>query len=183
MIYLHGYGVTKETFEEVMQVIADQGVAAVSLPAPLGINKTTRRSKWEKSMDVVHAYVRMTLDHLAMDGRFDTSKAHLIGASEGATHATFLVAMYPEAYGGVIAVSPAGAGEYPAEFANRRGRHPLYLVYDNSDHSGVQRSVREIKSLWENAGQRVYERVNSAGPSSNWQIRLAGTVQQLVRSS
>ena len=91
--------------------------------------------------------------------------------------------MHPETYGGVIAVSPAGAGEYPEGFANRRGRHPLYLVYDNSDHSGVQRSAQQIKTLWEDAGQRVYERVNSAGPSGNWQIRLAGVVGRLVRSS
>lgn len=175
MVYLHAVGVSRENYNAIMEIVTESGMAAMSLTAP-PIKRRRNKPRWDSVIDLMHTYLQMNLEVLRQDRRFDLSRVHLLGIMQGASHAVLLTMYRPESYSGVVVASPSVAKEFPDSWEPNGTRHPMFLVYQTKETSGVEESISRIKEAWRRAGQDVREHRHSGGTTGwvpGWESVLA----------
>lgn len=148
IVLLHGYGVTKEDFDVLAPALAARGLAAIAIDAPHPLQGGGR--SWPADNDVVHARVQEHLTALRDDPRYDAERVFVGGFSQGGIHSLLLALRHPEAYRGVLSISPGG-GTLPDSW-EPAGKPPLFLVYGEREGRGILDRVERAEALWQDAG-------------------------------
>ena len=149
-LLLHGYGTNKEDFDELARVVSGRGAAAIAVDAPGEIGGGRR--SWGREIDATHAYLQEQIAPLRADPRFDLEPIHVGGFSQGGIRSLLLAAYYPEEYGGVLSISPAG-GDWPDSPRASNYVHPMRLVYGTAENSGILQTAGHAVEFWKQWGQ------------------------------
>lgn len=181
VVLLHGYGVTKEDFTSLADRCAHEGIAAVAVDGPVRLAGDAR--SWGRRSDRTHTYLAEELTPLHADDRLDFGRPFVGGFSQGAAHAIALVIEHPDAYAGVLAISPAGP-VLPSEWDAGEIPHPLALVYGAQESEGIRASAEGARALWVGAGQKVRLRTHPGGHHfpADWPRVLGDALRWLVKT-
>lgn len=155
IILLHGYGVNKEDFDDLASLLARDGVAALAIDGPWELGGGRRQWGGAENIEQTHERVQEHLAPFRGDPRYDTGQPLIGGFSQGGLHALLLALRWPAAYGGVLAIAPAPAADFPAEWKNRESPHRLYLVCGTEDSAQIRAMVDRAEALWKRAQQPV----------------------------
>jgi predicted esterase len=112
VVMMHGYNSTHRDFEPVAKLAASEGLAGLSLPAPI-VNAPSRY-QWERDdLEATHHYVQKALAASFPGVDVPRERVWVAGFSQGGMYAALLVAAYPESYKGGLAIAPAGWASVP----------------------------------------------------------------------
>jgi predicted esterase len=70
-------------------------------------------------------------------------------------HAARLLADHPDVYAGAISNSPGPLSLLPEKLANPAITGPLILSIGDSEHPNTVKGVKQLESLWHDAGRPV----------------------------
>ncbi|MEZ4650849.1 MAG: alpha/beta hydrolase-fold protein [Candidatus Eisenbacteria bacterium] len=181
-VLMHGYGTNKEDFDDLARVVSGRGAVAISVDAPQDLGGGRR--SWGPDIHETHRYLQAQLAPLLGDARFDFTPIHVGGFSQGGIRSLLLAAWYPDVYGGVLSVAPAG-GDWPERVPDPTRPHPLRLVYGTADNERIQESASHAETFWREWGQ-PYEVFTHRGGHhfpSDWVQVLGDGVTQILRQS
>lgn len=112
VVMMHGYNSTHRDFESVAKLAASNGLAGLSLPAP--ITNAPSRYQWERDdLEATHHYIQKALAASFPGVDVPREQVWVAGFSQGGMYAALLVATYPGLYKGGLAIAPAGWASVP----------------------------------------------------------------------
>ena len=115
----------------------------------------------EDSVETTHAYVQQILAEYKHDSTLNFNVVFTVGFSEGAFHALGLVAIHPECYAGVLAVSPGNRSlQVPSQVRSSSVPRPMFICNGKREHPLTLETVRRSVSLWRSAGWPVKESIH-----------------------
>ncbi len=173
LVYLQGYGVTKEAFDGLVGIANANGMAV--LKANLPNVKPRRNPQWDEIIDYANASLQAILSSYDSDSRINTGEVHLAGFGQGAIHAVLAVMTYPDLYSGVFAVSPAVAQSLPESWEGRARRHPLFLMTSRAEAQNPNETLVWIRDQWSNGGGTLREETHTGDRTD---FKLMGTAAQ-----
>ncbi|MFH5806451.1 alpha/beta hydrolase [Alienimonas sp. DA493] len=137
ILILHGAGDSHESFAREATAWAELGWAAVVVPGslPTANGGFLWPSDEATGYAAVDRQLRAILKDPGLNAVADTSRAALMGFTQGANHAAALAALHPDRYAGAVALSPGGrpAGVYdPADLDPSRSR-PIAMFYGDEE--------------------------------------------------
>lgn len=148
LVMLHGYRSSQRDFVPVGQLAAAEGIAAISLPAPF--ERGEGHYHWKQGEpEHTHAYLQGVVGDLAeaKDGKLDTDRLWLAGFSQGAMHSVHLAAKYPDAYRGVLAISPAGWTPAPDSVVEPEVRRDFVVIGGRAEKARYRDSFFATRDL------------------------------------
>lgn len=148
VVMLHGYRSNERDFVPVGRLAAAEGLAAVSLPAPF--ERGEGHYHWKQGQpEHTHTYVQDVVAGLdaTKEGLLDTRRLWLAGFSQGAMHSVHLASKHPDAYHGVLAISPAGWTAAPEAVANPDVRRDFVLVGGRAEKPRYRDSFRATRDI------------------------------------
>ncbi|MGC5704167.1 dienelactone hydrolase family protein [Pseudomonas sp. NFXW11] len=122
----------------------------------VGINGTLKRDEhqfmWkQKSVAPTQEAVSAALNKLEKQTRIDRSRIALMGFSQGAEHASHLIAEYPQHYSGALLLSPGG---YRIPFAESKARDKrIVIVHGAQEHESNQKLTAATQQALEPGNQ------------------------------
>lgn len=149
-VLMHGYGTNKEDFSDLARIVSERGAVAIAIDAPDEIGGGRR--SWGTEIAATHVYIQDQIAPLRADVRFDFEPIHVGGFSQGGIRSLLLAAHYPEVYGGVLSISPAG-GDWPASPIASIDSHPLRLVHGTAENAGILESAARAVDFWKEWNQ------------------------------
>lgn len=162
LVFLHGWGDTHESYVEYAQLAAEHGYVGMALGGthPFAAD----RFRWDtETIDETHAAVQRALVRAREVGlEIPADRVFLMGFSQGALHATRLVAEHPEDYAGVLALSIGGRQDL-APMREDAPPRPLFAVWGTAEHEGNVALMEQAKALWQQAGHPYREHVHEGG--------------------
>lgn len=184
LVYLAGYGITKEIFDGIVEVVNEQGVALVALHAPKGAPSNNRRNRaWTAVIEPGHALAQATLESMQQSGTYNLDRVYLAGYADAGLHAAIAVMAYPESYCGAISASPATAREYPEKWDGREFENALFLMHAVSESD--KESVQFLRKAWRAGGGnfRAYEFPGLKGENIYWKEATAEGLRWLMNTT
>ncbi len=189
-VYLHGYGTNKEDFDHVARLTAERGAAAISVDAMSDLGNGRR--SWQGGAEEAHTHIQAQLEAMKAEldwnsqdlDRFDFSVLHVGGFSQGGIRSLLLVMQYPDVYGGVLSISPAGA-TWPESTPALSGTHPLRLIYGTAEGDRVAGTAEKAQKLWGDSGQ-LWETFTHPGGHhfpGDWPVVLGEGVEWIVETT
>lgn len=107
VLLLHGYGDSNLNYLDNAKQWAKLGFVAVAVPG--SVPTRGGRYQWTmESTDPTHQDLQAVVKSPLFDELVNREKVFLLGFSQGALHAMLLTAEHPDAYAGVVALSPGG---------------------------------------------------------------------------
>lgn len=179
IVLLHGHGVGKEDFTDLVATLAHEGVAAIALDGPIELASGGRT--WGHSFESTHAFVREQLAAFRDDERLNLARVHVGGFSRGAIHALGIAKAHPELYGGVLCISPAGSDLPTPKGMQKSAR--LMLVAGDQEGARMRRRLDRIEDEWRERGGEVRRYMHPGGHHfpENWSVVLVEAVRWIVR--
>ncbi|BAQ77135.1 putative esterase [Pseudomonas sp. Os17] len=136
VVWLSGFGTEgSDGIDMRADLVGEQAVL-------VGINGTLKRDEhqfmWQPhSVDSTQEAVSAALKKLEKQTRIDRSRIALMGFSQGAEHASHLIAEYPQQYSGALLLSPGG---YRIPFGEPRARDKrIVIVHGAQEHESNQK--------------------------------------------
>ncbi len=152
MLLLHGYGDTNLSYLDDAKRWAELGFVCVTVPG--SIPTSDGRYMWAMdSTDPTHHDLQKIAGSPLLDGVVNRKKVFLLGFSQGGLHAMLLTAENPDAYAGVVGLSPGGsmAERLAAPPVNRSGR-PARCIFIHGTREPYGPCVRIWSDVCKAAG-------------------------------
>lgn len=186
VVMLHGYRSNEADLVPVAQLAAAHNMAAISLPAPF--ESDTRQYHWKPGEpEHTHSYIQHTVERLT-SGRSELFAAQpiwLVGFSQGGLHSVHLAAKYPDAYLGVLAISPAGFTNVPDTMAEPKTRRRFVITGGRAEKARYRASFAETREFIEDQKMplEVIEHDGGHQFPPNWQQSFGDVFEAWARES
>lgn len=180
VILMHGYNSNHRDFIQVAELAASKGLYAVSVPAPL---EGTRPGgyQWKRGdVDLTHRYIQAIREDIANATDASSGRIWLVGFSQGGLHGATLVARYPDDYRGVLAISPAGWSDVPAEVVASERSRKVYVVAGDREPERYAKKTAEVEALMKKAGLLEQSRRHPGAHHfpRDWRVQFAEVFMQ-----
>ena len=138
MLLLHGYGDSNLSYLDLAREWSKLGFLAVAVPGSVPASNGRFLWSMESTEQTPHDWQAIVKSPL-LDGVANCEKVFLLGFSQGALHAMLLTAENPNAYAGVVGLSPGGslAKQFVAPQLNRSGRTARCVFIHGEQESHV----------------------------------------------
>lgn len=138
MLLLHGYGDSNLSYRDSAEAWAGTGFLSVAVPG--SVPAADERYMWSmESIEPTHQDVQAIVSSPLLADELNPEKVFLLGFSQGALHAMLLTAEHPDAYAGVVGLSPGGslAQQLATPPLNRSGRTAkvVFIHGDQEPHA------------------------------------------------
>ena len=180
ILLLHGYGMNKEDFTAVADLLAAHGFAVLSVDAPVSLGENRR--SWPSGVESTYRAIRPSLDFISADDRFDAQRVFVGGFSQGAFHSLLLGKHDTNQFSGLLVISPGGGTEIPEGWSQEEFEQPLYLLHGRAESPDTLRMVERVAAHWREAGQRVRVQNHGGGHQlpADWETVLADAMKWLA---
>jgi len=152
IILMHGFNSNHRDFIKVAELAASKGLYAVSIPAPLEGSRPGGYQWKRGDVALTHRYVQAIREDIANSTDASKDRIWLAGFSQGGLHGASLVALYPEHYRGVLAISPAGWSTVPDAVKPSDLSREVVVVAGNSEPERYAKKTQEVEALMKKAG-------------------------------
>lgn len=151
LVFLHGYGDQHLSYADNAQVASENGYVGLAVSGTVPFYEDSMR--WNQlEAESTHDAIQVALkEHASAGVPIDESRIFLVGFSQGALHATKLLALYPDSYSGGIALSIGGQQDLVAPTKSEK-RRPLFGVWGTAEHEGNIAMMKEARDYWQAAG-------------------------------
>lgn len=150
VVWLSGFGTEgSDGIDMRADLVGEQAVL-------VGINGTLKRDEhqfmWQQhSVAPTQEAVSAALKKLEKQTRIDRSRIALMGFSQGAEHASHLIAEYPQQYSGALLLSPGG---YRIPFGETQARDKrIVIVHGAQEHESNQKLTATTQQALEPGNQ------------------------------
>ena len=147
MIFLHGFGDHHRSYIGRIHELKKHNFVGIAVSGTMPFCEDSLR--WNQlDVESTHEAIQAAIKrHVAEGVPLDESRIYLTGFSQGALHASKLLALYPDAYRGGIALSIGGSQELVAPIDVDKKR-PLFGVWGTAEHPGNIALMEEARELW-----------------------------------
>lgn len=152
IILMHGFNSNHRDFIQVAELAASHSLYAVSIPAPLEGSRPGGYQWKRGDIALTHRYVQAIREDIANATSASNDRIWLAGFSQGGLHGASLVALYPEHYRGVLAISPAGWSPVPDAVKPSDLPREVFVVAGDNEPERYAKKTQEVEALMKKAG-------------------------------
>ena len=165
VVFMHGYNSTHYDFSRAAQLAASKGLVGISLPAPLPGSRPSGYQWKQHDPEHTHRYIQGVVDDVTQSvaGAQRGERVWLVGFSQGGLHASLLLAAHPEAYSGVLAISPAGWSQVPGEVTASELPREIFIVAGEQELARHKEKTARVEALMKQAGFLRESRLHAGG--------------------